>query len=285
MIQIFDLSQSYANKGLQKFSPFFLSINPIKIISLIKSIYIIILCSFISLSAFAKNSKRKDISWRDNWKMEIKTGAVKMLTSIPDHYLFNTNNLNVPVGQPGPLGSFSLKKVATSHIEMGYQFDYLRLQGEAHNEDLLDHKVLTQIYSHTLQIQYNFKKNNTYMPPFNYFLYFKMGGAFMKNNLVDKANPDSIQKNIQKNAIPQALVLGLGAGINYQLTDNFSLTGTLDINNSTNGLDKNYMILNSTSHINYNMQLSFGLCWWFNLQLNNPRKNNPHIWFDNRRGF
>jgi len=210
-----------------------------------------------------------------------------MLSPVPDMYLSGTNNLNIPVGVTGPLGSISLKKAITSHVEMGYQFDYLRLQGKVSNLEGVKLEVLTQIYSHIFQVQYNFKKNNQFKPPFNYFLYFKMGGNFVKNNPVKEENAP-LSTNIQNKATPQALVTVLGAGLNYQLTDNFSLTSCLDINKSSNGVDgitHFYKIFYSSNHLNYYMQASLGLSWWFNLRSKGFTKNDSYsIWYDSSRG-
>ena len=92
-----------------------------------------------------------------------------MLTPVPEKFQFNTNYMNIPVGDFGPMGSILLKKGFTSHFEMGYQFDYLGIQGNVeHKEGNLI--VLSQFYVHTFQIQYNIKKNDKIKPPFNYFL-------------------------------------------------------------------------------------------------------------------
>ena len=118
------------------------------------------------------------------------------------------------------------------------------------------------------------------------FLYFKLGGAFLKNNPLDKEDlpTTSIFQNSPR---PQAFVYGLGAGINYQLNDNFSLTGSLDIHKTTNGVNKltEFYKLFYSNPINYYTQLSFGLSWWFNLQPISFRKNDSeYIWYDNSRG-
>jgi len=253
---------------------------------LINKLSLLIFCIFIFLSTFAQNHKLLDISWRNNWKMEIKTGAVSILSHIPDNYFYNTNNLNVPIGVLGPLGTLSLKKGLTPHFEMGYQFDYLRLQGQTANVEGVNLKVLTQMYTHNFLLQYNFKKNNEIIPIFNYFLYLKMGGIFMENNPV-KQEADSPLTNIQNHAIPQAFVSGLGAGINYQLSDNFSLIGSLDINNSANGANDIFQLpkLFTSNHINYYSQLSFGLAWWFDIRRSASQKDDSSsIWYDSRWG-
>ena len=205
-----------------------------------------------------------------------------MLTPVTEKYLFNTNYLNIPVGYPGPMGTLTLKKGVTSHLDMGYQFDYLRVQGEVATNEGDKLEVLSQIYVHSFQVRYNFKKDNKIKPPFNYFLYFKLGGTFLKNNPVnyEQVPPKTI---IQKSSIPQAFVYGLGAGINYQLNDNFSLTGSLDINNTTNGVGKiiQFPKIFYSNHINYYSQLSFGLSWCFSLRSN----NSDYLWYDESRGI
>jgi len=208
-----------------------------------------------------------------------------MLSPVPEKYLFNTNDLNVPVGELGPMVTLSLKKGFTSHIEMGYQFDYLGIQGNSKNAEGYKLIVLSQFYVHTFQMQYNFKNNYKIKPPFNYFLYFKLGGTFLKNNPV-KAEDAPTGTFIQKSAQPQAFVYGLGGGVNYQLNDHFSLTGSLDFNNTTNGVEKilYFPKLFFSNHINFYTQLSFGLSWWFNIE--RSRKNDSgYIWYDNSRGI
>jgi hypothetical protein len=219
--------------------------------------------------------------------MEIKTGAATMLSPISEKYLFNTNNLNVPVGDFGPTFTLALKKGFTSHLEMGYQFDYLGIKGESENKEGYNLNVLTQFFVHTFQMQYNFKEIEKIKPLFNYFLYFKLGGTFLKNNPL-KIEEAPSGTTIQNSAQPQAFVYGLGGGVNYQLNDHFSLTGSMDINNTTNGVGKIIQFPNLffSNHINYYTQLSFGLSWWFNLRPKVYKRNDSSsIWYDSSKGI
>lgn len=193
-----------------------------------------------------------------------------MLSPVPEKYLPFTNDMNTPVGVPGPLGIFSAKKCFTAHIEMGYQLDYLRVQGgvKVNNNQV---EVLTQTYTHTFQVQYNFKRNDEFKPLFNYYLYYKMGGISVKNDRVespsDGAVLGSVKHGTQLNS-NVAIMSGIGAGINYQLNSHLSLTGSLDANRSADAVGeifKPHTIFFSSSHsVNNYIEFAVGLSWWFN---------------------
>ena len=233
--------------------------------------YIIILVGFISFHSFGQKPKLRSISWRDNWKLEIKTGAIAILTPVPDKYLERTNNVNVPIGIPGPIEIISVKKNINSHLEMGYQFDYSRIQGKAKGGNT-DVEVNTQTYIHTYQIQYNFKNTRAFKPLFNYYLYYKIGGISLKNVPMDQSPQEMTLASSEpkdKFASNVAVLTGIGTGINYQLNNNFSLTGSLDLNKSSDAVDEIYKIHNLFFHsshtVNKYVGLTFGLSYWFSL--------------------
>jgi len=142
-------------------------------------ILFIIYAGFLILPATAQNPRLNKVLWSDNLKLEIKTGAMTIMSPVPEKYLAFTNNLNVPIEVPGMLGIFSAKRSVSPHLEVGYQLDYLRVQGQARDADNAQLEVQTQILTHCFQGQYNFKRNDVFKPLFNYFVYYKMGEFFM----------------------------------------------------------------------------------------------------------
>lgn len=225
--------------------------------------FILFYCIF-STKSFGQEPKLKSTSWRDNWKLEFKTGTAAILTPVPEKYLNRTNNVNIPLRIPGPIGIFSLKKSFTSHLEIGYQLDYMRIKGKV-NDKNSKVTVLTQAFTHTFQIQYNLKNTDEFKPLYNYFLYYKVGGISLKNEPLDKefVEPNSENKFLSNVAI----LTGIGAGINYQLNNNISLTGTFDVNRSSDAMDELYKIhklfYHSSHSVNNYIELSFGLSYWF----------------------
>ena len=239
-----------------------------------KSIFIQILCIILFFGSFihqsyAQKPKLTSVSWLDNWELEIKTGTATLLTPVPDKYLERTNYVNIPLHTSGILAIFSVKKSISSHFEMGYQFDYIRIQGKVKVSET-DINVLTQAYNHSYLIQYNLKKTNEFKPLFNYFLYYKIGAISLKNDPLDKlpdgtvTNPDSKGKFLNNVAV----LTGVGAGIKYQLNSNFSLTSSLELNRSSDAVEEVYQIqkifYNSSHSVNSYIALSFGLSYWFN---------------------
>lgn len=246
----------------------------------IRVFIIVIFFGLFSFKSFAQKPKLKSTSWRDNWKLELKTGTGSILTPVPEKYLDRTNYVNVPLNSPGIQGIFSVKKSVTSHIEMGYQFDYLRIQGKVavKNSDV---KVLTQTYNHTYQIQYNLKKTNKFKPLLNYFLYYKIGGISLKNEPLDELPEGTIPtsaETTEKFASNVAILNGLGVGINYQLNNNFSLVSSFDLNRSSDAVEAIYQIhklfYRSDNSVNSYIALTFGLSYCFNFS--RPKKSTFH---------
>lgn len=278
-------------------------------------ILFIIYAGFLILPATAQNPRLNKVLWSDNLKLEIKTGAMTIMSPVPEKYLAFTNNLNVPIEVPGMLGIFSAKRSVTPHLEVGYQLDYLRVQGNARDVNQARVEVRTQILTHCFQGQYNFKRNDVFKPLFNYFVYYKMGGISVKN---DRVSPDEIlplpaeEGNLNSNV---AIMSGMGAGINYQLSDHLSLTGAVDINRSSDRVQEilyvHKLFYNSSYTVNKFAEMSVGLTYWFSwsskkkssdyyrpmsetqqliLQSKIERKkgrsskSNQSIWFDRKRG-
>ena len=280
---------------------------------MVRYLYIIILSSFLSLPSIAQKPRLKEVLWSDNWKLEIKTGTVAILSPVPDKYLEFTNKLNVPIEVPGTLGILSAKKSLGSHVEVGYQFDYLRVQGEAQDVNHAPAEVRSQIFTHTFQGQYNFKRNNEFTPLVYYFVYYKAGGVSVRNDRIipGEGVPGSEKSRMLTNV---AVLSALGAGINYQLSHHFSLTAAVDINRSSDRPQEviyiHKLFYNSTYTVNKYVEASVGLAYWFSfsakkkstyyrsrpeterliLQQRIEKKkgqssdSNYPIWFDHKRG-
>lgn len=196
-----------------------------------------------------------------------------ILSDIPDIYLSRINNVNLPSHKIGMTNVFAVKKSMTSHFEIGYQLEYMNIQGNVKQEDVL-YRVKTQALGNSFLLLYNLRKTDRYKPPFNYFIYYKIGAVTLKNTPREivaegqfptkfiPANNDQYIKNI-------AVMTGLGLGLNHQLSDHINLTGAFEINrNSDNGGDiyKPFKLFyNSKNTVNNYISLSFGLTYSFNL--------------------
>ena len=283
---------------------------------IIRIFNVVLFCGIFSFLSIAQEPKLQSTSWRDNWKFEIKTGTGALLTPVPEKYLNRTNYVNIPLHTPGVIGIFSVKKSVTPHFEMGYQFDYMRIQGKVDVKGS-DVEVLTQAYTNTYLIQYNLKKTNKFKPPINYFLYYKIGGISLKNDPLDELPEGTIPASSEtekKFASNVAVLTGIGAGINYQMNSNFSLTGSFDLNRSSDAVEAVYQVHKifypSNHSVNSYISLSLGLAYCFSfskqkkftfhnvrtetekqlIQSRIARKKgrssvaNRSVWFDKKRG-
>ena len=239
-------------------------INPSYIIRILK---LLIFCFLINYQSFAQNPKLKSTSIGDGWRLAVKTGAGTILTPVPEKYIERINNVNVPLHVPGPIGIFSVNKSITPHLEMGYQFDYMRIQGnvEAGSSTF---KVLTQALTHTYILQYNFRETNEFKPLTNYFLYYKIGGISLKNDPLEIVSGDFVINEPTGKFVSNVAVLtGIGAGFNYQFSNNFSILGNFELNRSSDAVDAIYQInqlFYASSHsVNSYFTLSAGLSYNF----------------------
>jgi hypothetical protein len=230
-------------------------------------ILFILYAGFLILPATAQNPRLNKVLWSDNLKLEIKTGAITIMSPVPEKYLAFTNNLNVPIEVPGMLGVFSAKRSVTPHLEVGYQLDYLRVQGNARDVNQAPVEVRTQILTHCFQGQYNFKRNDVFKPLFNYFVYYKMGGISVKNDHISPDESLPLPEEEGKLNSNVAIMSGIGAGINYQLSDHLSLTGAVDINRSSDRVQEilyvHKLFYNSSYTVNKFAEISVGLTYWF----------------------
>lgn len=241
---------------------------------LINSLLVLITFPFEILS---QEPKLRSTSWRDNWKMEVKLGTGALITPVPDKYLSRINNVNIPLRTPGPVAIFSFKKGITNHFEMGYQLDLFRIQGKV---DVMDMpvRVLTKAITHTYLVQYNYKGTNDFKPLYNYFIYYKTGAISLQNNPLDKfsGQVDAGFPNFENKFISNVAVLtGMGGGINYQFTKNFSFTGSFELNRSSDSAGDVFQVqklfYRSPNTVNRYMAFSGGISYWFNFT--KPKKS------------
>lgn len=234
---------------------------------LYRIVLIILYACFLVLPSTAQKPRLREILWTDNLKLEIKTGAVTILSPVPEKYLAFTNNLNLPIEVPGVLGIFSAKRSVTPHLEVGYQLDYIRVQGKTRDVNQNQVEVRTQALTHSFQGQYNFKRNDVFKPLFNYFVYYKAGGISVKNDRISPGGILTLPEEEGRFNSNVAIMSGMGAGINYQLSDHLSLTGAVDINRSSDRVEEIFYVhklfYNSSFTVNKFSEISVGLTYWF----------------------
>lgn len=241
----------------------------------------ILVLLFITLSfthlSFGQKPKLSSTSWRDNWKINVETGFGALLSEVPEKYLDRINNVNIPLKVPGATEIISLRKGLDPHFELGYQFEYLRINGNV-KQGNSNYNVLTEGLGNSFQVLYNLKKTNEFRPRFNYFGYYKIGAISMKNFpkqiMQDGSQVPSgpLDANTFKNNV--AIITGLGIGINYQFTNNLSLTSTFELNRSSDAVAEIYKIhkifYHSSHTVNNYSSLTFGFCYAYNFS---KRKN------------
>ncbi|MFY9154020.1 MAG: hypothetical protein WAO52_18510 [Prolixibacteraceae bacterium] len=217
--------------------------------------------------------KLKSTSWRDNWKFEFMTGVGTLFSEVPEKYLDRINNVNIPTLKPGPTAIFSVKKGLTSHLEMGYQLDFMRIAGDVNQEEVNYH-VLTQTMGNSFILKYNLKPTNEFRPRYNYYIFYRIGAISLKNNPTERRSDGSLAPNIisaSDNSFIKnvAIVTGIGIGVNYQLSSNLSLIGTVDLNRSADVVDDIYkpykIFYNSENTVNSFTSVALGLSYAINI--------------------
>lgn len=160
---------------------------------------------------------------------------------------------------------------------MGYQLDVFRIQGKV---DVMETpvRVLTKAITHTYMVQYNYKGTNDFKPVYNYFIYYKTGAISLQNNHLDALpyQPDSETSRTENKYISNVAVLtGIGTGLNYQISKNFSLTGSFDLNRSSDSAGDVFQIqklfYRSPNTVNRYIAFTFGTSYWFNFT--KPKKS------------
>lgn len=222
--------------------------------------------------SYSQDPKLKSTSWRDNWKIDVKTGIGALLSEVPEKYLNRINNVNIPVKVPGTTSILTVRKGLTPHFEMGYQFDYMRIQGIVKLEES-SYNVLTQAFGSSFLVLYNLIRTDDYRPRFNYFGYYKIGAVSLKNNPGEiKQETDlkhvSVSQDGNEFVKNVAIITGIGIGVNYQMNNNLSMVGTVDINRSSDAVAEIYKIhkilYHSSNTVNNYSSLTLGLCYTFN---------------------
>lgn len=273
--------------------------------------------SFSQLS-FGQEPRLKSKSWRENWKIDFKTGSGALLSEVPEKYLDRINNVNIPLRVPGITGILSVKKGLTPHFEMGYQFDYIRINGNVEQGNST-YNVLTQSFGNSFLVLYNLKKTDEFRPRFNFFVYYKIGAISLKNDPKEIMQDESllpVNESSEGNKFINnvAIITGFGIGINHQITNNLSLTGTFELNRSSDAVGEVYKInkifYHSSNTVNNYCSIATGLCYSFNFSEHkkstyfNPQNEtdkrliqnrivrrkgktsikNKSIWYDHKRG-
>jgi hypothetical protein len=136
----------------------------------------------------------------------------------------------------------------------------------------------------------------------------------LKNDPIDvtiEASNESIGNFISNVAV----MTGIGAGINYQLNNNFSLLGTFDLNRSSDAVEDIYQIhklfYHSSHSVNSFIAISFGVSYSIDFakhkkstfykpitetdklliqskitrKKGNPQTSNNSIWYDDKKGM
>lgn len=236
----------------------------------------ILLCFVVlsfSLLSFGQAPKLKSTSWHDTWKIEVKTGFGALLSEVPEKYLDRVNYVNIPMKVPGVTGILSVRKGLTPHLEMGYQFDYMRINGNVEQGNST-YNVQTQTLGNSFLVLYNFKSTAIFRPRFNYYGYYRIGAVSLKND-PKQIMPDGSQVPVAGSSDNNkflknvAVITGIGIGINYQFTNNLSLVGTFDLNRSSDAVADIYKIqkifYHSANTVNNYSSIAIGLCYSFNL--------------------
>lgn len=231
---------------------------------------LLFLCAFVSPVSAQKEGFFEGL-FTDNYKLEVKVGSGAVITPVPDRYLPNINNVNLPIMKPGFAGLFLAKKPVTRHFEMGYQFEYFKMAGEV-SQNGSRYRLSTTALANNFLLIYNFKSLRDPLPKVNYFFYYKVGGITLKNvpRLIDPFD-DTVGEPVGDNGFLGNLAVahGGGVGFNNQLNDRFSITGTVELNRTANTPRDIYRVdklfVRSESSVNSYFTVSGGICYTFDL--------------------
>lgn len=218
----------------------------------------------------------------DNYKLEVKLGSGSVITPVPDRYLSNINGVNLPVMKPGFAGLLLAKKMVSGHIEMGYQFEFFSLGGEV-EQHASRYDLQTTALANNFLLIYNLKNIRNPRPKSNYFFYYKLGAISLKNvpRPIDQAD-GSVGEPVGDRGFLNNVAVGHGGGVgfNNQLTDRLSLTGTVELNRTSDAAADVYRVdklfYHSESSVNSYFTLSGGICYTFNLG-KKEKKGSPNI--------
>ncbi len=174
----------------------------------------------------------------EGWKLELRTGTGVLFSEVPEKYLDNLNNVNIPAGRFGFSGNAALRKMATKHFEVGYQFDYMRIRGYAQpsaSEPAGDVEVLTQGMGHNFILSYYFLEREE-EELLNFFLQHKIGALSLNNKRLGYSGEQDATDFLSNIAV----ITGIGAGVTYKLNSNLRLTGMAEYNRSSDTMQDLY---------------------------------------------
>lgn len=218
----------------------------------------------------------------DNYKIELKLGSGSVITPVPDKYLSNINGVNLPIMKPGFAGLLLAKKMVSGHIEMGYQFEFFSLGGQV-EQHASRYDLQTTALANNFLLICNLKNIRNPRPKSNYFFYYKVGAISLKNvpRKIDPINGSVGEPEGDKGFLNNLAVgHGGGVGFNNQLTDRFSLTGTVELNRTSDAAADVYRVdklfYHSESSVNSYFTVSGGICYTFNLG-KKEAKGSPRI--------
>lgn len=213
----------------------------------------------------------------NSWKIDFRGGAGFLLSPVPDQYLFRINQVNVPMGVPGPAGIFGLRKSFSPHFEMGYQLEYIRARGDVDEPSGL-YRVTTQAINNSFVLLYNFRTRTEAQNRFNYQVYYKAGAIALKNDpLLKKADGSyetptfATRQSFLGNA---AVLSGLGIGVTHPLSGNLRIMATVELNRSSDTPAELYKLwnifVNSRHSVNSFILTNVGVNYEFGFE--NPEK-------------
>jgi hypothetical protein len=217
----------------------------------------------------------------DNYKLEVKLGTGAVITPVPDKYLANINGVNLPLMKPGFAGLILAKKMISGHVEMGYQFEFFSLGGDV-EQQYSRYDLRTTALANNFLLIYNFKNIRNPRPQTNYFFYYKVGAISLKNVPRRIAEDGSVGEPEGDRGFLNNVAVGHGGGVgfNTQFSDQFSLTGTVELNRTSDMAADVYRIdklfYHSGSSVNSYFTVSGGICYTFNLGTK-EKKGSPHI--------
>lgn len=238
-----------------------------------KYLVFFILILFFTIKVNAQRYEIVKNFWFNNWKVDLRGGVANVVTDIPTRYLRHINFVNIPTNTPGSDITFSVKKVISSNIDIGYQFDYVNVKGTVPQNDLR-YKVATQAFQHNFILGYNFFDPDKTKSKINFGVYYKVGGISLKNfpQLINSDgsiySADLLNKNKFLSNI--AVLTGAGLNINYKISEKIKIESSFEINRSSdNGFDI-YNIpkvfYNSPNTVNKYITSTIGLSYSFDFQ-------------------
>lgn len=245
------------------------------LIQLLRIMLFILLFFFFFKLAEGQTFRVNYKGFGEGWKLTLKSGTGLMLSEIPEKYLENLNNVNIPQGQFGLTAVASLKKMAIPHLYVGYQLDYMRIRGQGKSSSLVTDsnssiEVLTQGLGHNFTMGYYLKKKKREART-NYFIQYKIGALSLTNKPLEdgisQVKPDFLS-NV-------AVITGWGVGITYQFKKKLSFVFEAEINRTSDvisDLHKFYKVVyDSPNTVNHYLILSTGIK--LNLDFEIKKKN------------